>query len=471
MFRRPVIAALIFYLILLIILDFLGFFKPEIRSFLYYFSRYRQPVSIEGKVISDIEKTKSEQKFFMQVYKAGGFKADEKILASAPLGYSLSYGDIIALEGQVILPQKAAFPLIFDYQSYLARQNIYVLFKADSFEFIKSRPNAVKKAALLIRKDMSEKIEKNFKSPKSGVLKALLIGDKTSVPLDIKDSFTNAGVMHLLVISGLHIGFVSLFFLTVFKLAFLPLKTIFFLTIPFVFFYVLITGANPPAVRAGIMFSCILISLSLNREPLIYNSLALSALIILIFDKQALFTASFQMSYIAVCGIIFLGSRISSCFKNIKNFRIKFLTSLFSTAVSAQILMLPVLIFYFGKVSLTTIPANMLLVPTAAIITIMSFLFYFSTFLSQFLSEILIYPLSAFLSGFLYIVEFLGNSKYSAVQIPPLSFLQIFFFYLFVFCAVYFKGKKKFTALFAALFLFFSLWGILKIRDRKSVKL
>jgi competence protein ComEC len=92
------------------------------------------------------------------------------------------------------------------------------------------------------------------------------------------------------------------------------------LSIPAIFFYALMTGANPPALRSAIMLSCIFIALALNREPLIFNPLALSALCILVFEPQQMFTASFQMSYGATIGIVCFYKDVYGIFRNVKNY-------------------------------------------------------------------------------------------------------------------------------------------------------
>ncbi|MDR3244420.1 MAG: ComEC family competence protein [Elusimicrobiota bacterium] len=442
---------------MLIILDCGGFFEPKNLSFLYHFAKYNKPVVLEGRVISDIEKTDKVQKFVLKVSKINGLYANERSLISAPKGYDISYGDEIVLEGYVRLAQKAFFPLNFDYRKYLAREKIWTVFNTTSFEFIKSAPNPIMKAALYIRSDIIYKIDSYFSPACASLLKPLIIGDKSSLQKETKDAFTDAGLMHILVVSGLNVGFVGGLFLIIFKTCGLSLKKTFLFTIPFIFIYVLITGANPPVTRAGIMFSCILISLSLNREPLIYNSLALSALLILSFNPQQLFSASFQMSYLATIGIVYFYDKIHGFFKNIKKVYLRFIASIFCVTAGAQILMLPICAYYFGKISLISILSNMLIVPVIGIITTIGFIFYFLSFIAPFAAKISSYILSIMLEGVLFATRFLGQIKYASVPIAKPAIAQLIFFFAFIFCASGFKGKKRLAiiisiAVFAAIF-------------------
>ena len=356
LFKRPVITLFFFYAAFLISLNYAGIFEPSQQSVLYHFASYKKTVIVEGKVISEPEPAKNGQRFVLKARMLNGYeRVNEKILAYAPPGYQIAYGDIISIEGRPSKPKGADFPLVFDYGKYLARTGIYTILQASSFQHIESAANPVKKLALGFRKDLLKKTDDYFKKPYSGLFKSLIIGDKAALEPQTKENFADAGLMHVLVVSGLHVGFAGGLLLTVFKICGFPLKKALLLSMLFIFLYVISTGANPPALRAAIMFSSVLIALALDREPLIYNSLALSALLILLFAPQQLFTASFQLSYAATVGIIYFYRKIYSVFGNIKNAVLRFFTGVFSVTVSAQIALIPVCLYYFAKISLISL--------------------------------------------------------------------------------------------------------------------
>ncbi|GHT34161.1 hypothetical protein AGMMS49592_3760 [Endomicrobiia bacterium] len=149
---------------------------------------------------------------------------NEKVIVNLPAGYSVSYGDIINIVGKLKKPFSSAFPLVFDYQKYRARDEIYTILNASSFEYIKSHPNIVNKFAFAFQQDIIKKIDVCFKRPCSDVLKSLIIGDKSSLTSDVKNTFSDSGVMHILVVSGLRVGFVGAIVLFVLKLTGLSLK-------------------------------------------------------------------------------------------------------------------------------------------------------------------------------------------------------------------------------------------------------
>ena len=111
---------------------------------------------------------------------------------------------------------------------------------ANEFEYIESKPNKIKLLSLKVKKDINLKIEKYFKEPVGSVLKSMLVGEKSAIDSDIKDDFINSGLIHILVLSGLHIGFIVVIFLFVFIRWFLSgsyIKNCFYSFYKISFFY------------------------------------------------------------------------------------------------------------------------------------------------------------------------------------------------------------------------------------------
>jgi competence protein ComEC len=302
------------------------------------------------------------------------------------------------------------------------------------------------KFALTLRKDITNKIDYYFKKDYAAILKPVVIGDKSSLSAELKNNFIDAGLMHVLVVSGLNVGFIGAIFLFIFKLLGLNLKTASTLTIPFIFLYVLATGANPPVFRAGVMFSCVLISLSLDREPLIYNSIAMSALIILLLQPQQLFTASFQMSYAATIGIIYFYKDIFSWFNRVKNKILRFLCAAFAVTLCAQILIIPVCMYYFGKISIISFAANIFVVPAMGILLYLSVIFYLFAFVCSYAAIFVSFIISIITHAVLELTIFFGSLSFASIDAPKPSALQTIFFFAFIFFITAFKGKKRFIS-------------------------
>ncbi|MCA6085332.1 ComEC/Rec2 family competence protein [Candidatus Endomicrobiellum agilis] len=442
--KRPVITIFIIYAFTLILLDAFGYFSYEKQSRLYKLTDNNTAVSVEGRVLDVPQCVKNGKRFILKTSAVNGNAVSEKIIVNSPFGYSVSYGDVINIEGKLKKPFSSAFPLVFDYQKYLARNEIYAVLDIFSFEYIESKPNIVKKLAFAFRQDIIQKIDTYFKRPYSDILKSLIISDKSTLTQDTKNSFSDSGIMHILVVSGLHVGFISIIVLFILKLTGLPLKKASLLSIPFIFFYCLATGANPPALRSAIMFSCIIFSLSLDREPLIYNSLALSALIILILQPQQLFTASFQMSYGATIGIVRFYRDIFGLFQNVKGKILRFFCGVLSVTTSAQLVLIPVCAYYFGKISIISFVTNIIVAPFTGIILYLGIIFYVLTFIFQYAAVLCSVILSLILNFILSSATFLGNLKFAVVLTAKPTVTQLLLFFLFLFCITCFKTKKRF---------------------------
>ncbi len=447
-FNRPVISILVIYIFVIVSLNYFGIFSPERNSFLIN-NTDKFVTELTGKVVTEPIQKGEKQQFVLQVYDVDGQKIKkEKTLVYASNAYKIEYGDIIFVSGKINIPEKPTFPYIFDYNLYLQRENIYTLFYQQSFEFIEKQPNKIKQLSFKIRDGIENRIDEFFKEPVSSILKSMVTGNKTSLDKDIKEDFINTGLIHILVISGLHIGFCAAIFMFCFKLLGLKSNYIYLLTIPTLFFYTLLTGANPPAIRAAIMFSCLLVALMLNREPLVYNALALSALIILIFNPQSLFTASFQLSFLATFGILYLYPKFNVCFGRIKNKYIHFIWDIICVTLSAQIALIPLLIFYFGKLSIISFVLNLIIVPVIPLIICLFFMFYISTFISYYVSLSISLLLSYLVKFILYIINYSASLDYSVAFFAVPSITMILFYYFSIYVMFEFKNKKILGMLF-----------------------
>lgn len=443
LFDRPVISILILYVFVIIILNYFGMFLPERNSFLLQQTNLKQ-VELTGKVINEPISKGDNQQFILEVFNINGQQIKkEKTLVMSSKAYNIEYGDIICVLGKLTIPQKPVFTYIFDYNLYLQREKIYTIFYQQNFELIRKSPNKIKQFSIKTKNSIEKQIDKYLKKPVSSVLKSMITGNKSALDRDTKENFIDTGLIHILVISGLHIGFCVVIFMFTFKLFCLKLKYIYLLTIPTLFFYTLVTGSNAPAVRAAIMASCLLITLILDRESLVYNALALSALIILILNPQTLFTASFQLSFFATLGIIYLYPKFSTCFGVIKNKYIRNIWDITSVTLSAQIALIPLLIFYFYKLSVISFILNLLIVPIIPVVIGLAFTFYMSSMISYHLALIISFVLNYILKLILYIINYSSNLSFAIFYFAVPSIAVIIFYYIAIYVLIEFKNNKK----------------------------
>lgn len=226
----------------------------------------------------------------------------------------------------------------------------------------------------------------------AGFLKSLILGNRDELAEDIKDSFVTTGTIHILAVSGTHVGVVALIFYVLFTLLRLPSRGVFCASIVGLLLYMVVTGMSPSVVRATIMAVIILLGKCLERPANIYNSLAVAALLLLIADTRNLFSIGAQLSFAAVISIVFFYPRFTAVLAkwNPQSRIIEWLKGvykLFAVSLAAQIGTLPFTAYYFGRISLVAFLANLVVVPLAGLLIILGFV------------ELLIAPLSMTIAG------------------------------------------------------------------------
>ncbi|HEN20752.1 MAG TPA: ComEC family competence protein, partial [Desulfobacteraceae bacterium] len=223
----------------------------------------------------------------------------------------------------------------------------------------------------------------NLAGQDSAVYRALILGERQGISRDQREMFNRTGLGHLLAVSGLHIGLIA--WISFFVIKWLLLrssrlalktdirKTAAFLTCIPVLAYSLTAGFHVSTQRALVMILAFLFSMILGREKDTWSTLAMAGLIILVFDPFALFSISFQLSFTAVVGILWLTpvflNLIFSRFESLNSGKtffgriIVYFIGLFAVTLSATVFLLPLITFYFHRVSCVTVPANILIMP------------------------------------------------------------------------------------------------------------
>src|SRR3989338_3925423 len=193
----------------------------------------------------------------------------------------MDYGDEVVFEGELSDIPTLRNPYTFDYARYMRMKNIYGLIRVgeeDPIYLAARRPGTLRSFAYSIRHRIRGSIRRYFDPEDAGLLEAIIIGDRTGLKASQKDGFVKTGTVHILAISGLHVGLVAVIFLAIFRLFAIPRKIRYMLTIPVLLVYALISGSNPPVIRATIVFSILALGLALEREAEPLNSLGAAAL-------------------------------------------------------------------------------------------------------------------------------------------------------------------------------------------------
>ncbi len=295
-----------------------------------------------------------------------------------------------------------------------------------------------------IRKAINNKIKLLYGSPAEALLKGLLLGDRSDIDYQIKKYFMDTGVIHVLAVSGLHVGFISLIFLVLFARLGIVFQYIF--TIIGIIFFLILTGGHPSVFRASVMAITYLIAKLTNRSTNGFNSIAIAALIILLLNPSELFNAGFLLSFSAVASILILYPVLSVKVKSLNvNKLLKNLLLFISVSLVAQLGTLPFTIVYFNKLSIVSLVANILVIPLIGFIVGLGILSLFVSLFSFWLASIFALA-NMMLIDFLYELVFqFGKQSFAFIPVYNFSVLDGIIFYIFLFVVFYsiknFKSK------------------------------
>jgi competence protein ComEC len=316
------------------------------------------------------------------------------------LASKIRYGDIIITEFNFNETQPPSNPNQFNYKKFLANNNIFHQAYRRSGEWYNTginKGNWLLSNANSLRDNALSILEKNNVNGKEyAVASALVLGYKENLDEELQKGFAGAGAMHVLCVSGLHVGII--FMVLNIVLGFLKrikrgniIKTL--LIISLIWLYAAITGFSPSVQRATTMFTFVAISHSFSHKTNIYNTLAASALFLMVIDSYIITKIGFQLSYIAVVGIVSMQPLIY------KKFVFKYTIldkawGIISVSIAAQLATGPLGLYYFNQFPNYFILTNLIVIPLSSIIIYLALsviAFSSISIISEFLGELLSY--------------------------------------------------------------------------------
>lgn len=264
-----------------------------------------------------------------------------------------------------------------------------------------------------IRASILKTIKTQFNTEVSGVISALLLGDKGSLDKNIKSDFSKAGAMHVLAVSGLHVGIVLALlttFISRFKKWFSKKKAL-LISILLLWLYAAITGFPLSVVRACFMFTLLSLSLLSNRQNNLLNTLFFSAFVLLLINPKWIFDIGFQLSYMAMLGI-FLFQPVLENAIYIHNRWLKKIWDWSVLSVSAQLFTLPFTLVYFHQFPNYFLISNLGMILFSSTLLTMAIVFVVVSKI-PILNSIVIFLLGFGVVGMIYFVNFIANLPFS----------------------------------------------------------
>ncbi len=421
-----------------------------------------------------VQRLKSS-KLFLEIstvfYTTDTLQVNEKIVAYFAQQNDVSsihYGDVLYVHADL---QRIAAPLNpsqFDYQKYMDGKGIFYQTFVPENAFVKLTSGTRKDVMYYVIqvRTMALKTLENLqlKEREFAIAAALIFGYQEDLNQETKNSFIKTGSMHILAVSGMHVGII---FIMITRILFFMdkkkwMRTLrFFIILFLLWFYTLLCGFSPAILRAAVMFTFILPATTWKLSSNTYNSIAASAFFLLLFDTQMLYDVGLQLSYFAVLGIVMVYPMIEKIWQP-KIYILKECWTIVAVSIAATLATLPISLYYFGQFANSFLLANLVLVPVSAIVLyvgIAAILLAWIPYLSVVLGFVLHWSIKI-MYACIYFIEHLPFSYYDKLYTTGWQALLIFALLLML--LLFFQFRKayflKTTLAIFILFQFSLLW-------------
>ena len=300
-------------------------------------------------------------------------------LVEADRGAAIEYGDKVRATGAMAT---AATGDTFSYADYLGRRGVFTLMRNAGVDVVsKGHGDPVFAQLLALKSIVRREIARALPEPQAGLLTGILLGDESGISPQLKDDFSRVGASHVIAISGFNMVIVSAIVIRVLSSLFGGKSiTVTISAVAVIVIYSLFVGASPSILRAALMSSLLVFGNQLKRRTYLPASLAFATLALSILDPNVLLDIGFQLSFFAVLGLgLFadpLSQRLAALLERwlpgkLAGLLHSLLNEPLIVSVAAQVATLPLIILYFGRLSLVALPVNILIVPVQSAVLLL----------------------------------------------------------------------------------------------------
>ena len=349
--------------ILLLIFIIAGFIHIKFLKYDYekiYISL--ENVNIVGTIVSSKKEKQYINEYKIETEKINNIKLKKKFILLTK-NKEIEYGNKIKLEGTYIKPSKSRNYRGFDYSNYLKTENIYGTIEQNGkIELIKEKNiNYLFINLYKVKNKIIKNINNKFPEETRGVVLGILLGDKSSIEEDVRQNFADSSLSHILAVSGTHISYVVICISVLFKKLKLNKNIRKVLTSLVLFMYLYLVDFSVSATRAVIMSTIVIMQMLFYRKQDTITTIAFSSIIILINNPYSILNIGFLLSYGGTIGIILFVNRISIESKEdfFQRFK-RYLKDICIVTISAQTIIMPIIIYYFNTISFTFIISNII---------------------------------------------------------------------------------------------------------------
>ena len=365
---------------------------------------------------------------------------DDEILITTRRYPEYRYGDRLKITGRLEEPQVFED---FNYKNYLLKDGILAVINFPEITFWgKDFGNPIMKILFLFKNKLKESLNGLMSPPQSALLEALFFGDEENISKDWKEKFNLTGTRHITAVSGMNITIISALILNFLLSVGFWRQQAFYFSIILILLYILMIGAPASAIRAGIMGLLFLTAQHFGRISTGSRAIVFAATLMLFLNPLLLkFDIGFQLSFLAILGLIYLQPTFSDFFKRIPN--LLQLRYTLSSTLSAQFFTFPILIYNFGQISLISPLTNILIIPFLPIITILGFIFSFLGIIFQPLGYFLSWPTWLLLTYILKIIDLSSKIPFSYLTFKNVHWIFLLISYLILGGLVFWLNQKR----------------------------
>src|SRR3990167_2022955 len=362
----------------------LGILRYSIKDF----HESLTPSSI-GVVINEPEQRENTTRFILLADNG------EKVLVNTDLYSPVQYGDKVEVGGKLQEPgiiDNEDGGRSFDYASYLFK----------------------------IKRSFVQQTKEILTEPYAGLLSGLIVSGKEAMPKDMLEEFRRAGVIHIVVLSGFNLTVIAAFMKMIFR-------SVRFSVVGIILF-VIMTGAQATVVRAAIMVLTVILAKRLGRNFSAPRALLVAAFLMLLHNPKILvFDPSFQLSFLATCGLIFVTPIVEKYLSRVpEKWGLRTTTA---TTLATQMTVLPLLIYSIGDFSLVSLPSNILILFVIPATMLVGFIATVIAYVSTILALPFTYMAYLLLAWILGVSHYLGNLSFASIALPPVSWWLVVLVY------------------------------------------
>jgi len=473
--KKPVIIGFSAFL-LFIVLGFLTFTIHHPTHNTLHFSHYISydfPCIIKGIVVENPNETANAKRVKLSVgevmFNTVAKPCEGEVLLYLNKQDSIGLGDEIIAKCNFQPIKPPEFPFEFDFQKHWFSQKIFQQGFIIAHKKIGEKFN-IKSWALLWRNKAKHLYEKHFSKTHLNLISALVLGDDDHLDKNIIRDFRDNGTIHILSVSGMHVGIIYVAIVFLFEKLPLPkrLKRLlrFAFIIGLVWMYAFITGLSAPVTRAALMCSFVELGNFFLRKNNLYNNISCAAFLQLLFNPYLIFNIGFQLSYSAVFGLVYILPKLNGIFFHRHKYWNYFI-EMTNVTVAAQLATLPFILYYFAQFPVYFIISNIgigLLSTLAIYGGILFLILYPVSFLRGILAELNAWILELILK----ISHYISDLPFSVWHFNRITVLETLLLLGFIYLFFYVIKKFAFKPFFALLALLLMLIVSVNVRLLKA---